>query len=134
MVAKEIANLAEQSRDATSQVRTILIDIQTSSERAVLATEEGTKQVAIGNCQVQDAGKVIGSLGEVVQQTATGSQQITASVRQEAAGIEQIVTALREIAGATTNAVSSTRQAETAMDNLAKVTAELQERVRAYRV
>ncbi len=134
VVAKEIANLAEQSRDSTSQVRAILLDIQTSSERAVLATEEGTKQVAIGNRQVQDAGRVIGSLGDVVQQTATGSQQITAAVRQEAAGIEQIVTALREIASATTNAVSSTRQAEDAMENLASVTAELQDRIKFYRL
>ncbi len=133
VVAKEISNLAEQSRESTAQVRAILLDIQSSSERAVLATEEGARQTAIGNRQVQDAGKVIGSLGEVVQQTATASQQITAAVRQEAAGIEQIVTALREIAAAATNAAASTRQAEDAMTNLAKITDELQERVRVYR-
>jgi methyl-accepting chemotaxis protein len=134
VVAKEITNLAEQSRDSTAQVRAILLDIQRSSERAVLATEEGAKQTAVGNRQVQDAGKVIGSLGDVVQQTAIGSQQITAAVRQEAAGIEQIVTALRDIATATNNAAASTRQAESAMESLARVTGELQERVKVYRL
>ncbi|MDB5059758.1 MAG: mcp40H-21, partial [Chloroflexi bacterium] len=45
VVANEIRTLAEQSKLATSQVRTILSDIQRATNAAVMATEQGTKGV-----------------------------------------------------------------------------------------
>ena len=43
VVAHEIRSLAEQSKAATAQVRTILSDIQRATNAAVMATEQGTK-------------------------------------------------------------------------------------------
>ena len=43
VVAQEIKNLAEQSKQATTQVRTILNDIQKATSAAVMATEQGSK-------------------------------------------------------------------------------------------
>ncbi|MDB5865100.1 MAG: methyl-accepting chemotaxis sensory transducer, partial [Betaproteobacteria bacterium] len=46
VVAQEVKSLAEQSRQATNQVRTILGDIQKATASAVMATEEGAKAVS----------------------------------------------------------------------------------------
>ena len=43
VVAQEMRNLAEQSREATGQVRALLGDIQQMTNTTVMATEEGTK-------------------------------------------------------------------------------------------
>ncbi|MBZ0307196.1 MAG: HAMP domain-containing protein, partial [Anaerolineae bacterium] len=48
VVAMEVRNLAEQSREATAQVRDILSEIQQATNTAVMVTEEGTKGVDLG--------------------------------------------------------------------------------------
>src|SRR5690242_21417123 len=48
VVAREIRSLADQSKQATAQVRTILGDIQKATNAAVLATEQGSKAVEAG--------------------------------------------------------------------------------------
>ncbi|HYR59425.1 MAG TPA: CHASE3 domain-containing protein, partial [Chthoniobacteraceae bacterium] len=48
VVAQEVRSLAEQSKQATLQVRAILNDIQKATSSAVLATEQGSKAVEIG--------------------------------------------------------------------------------------
>ena len=48
VVAQEVRTLAEQSKQATVQVRSILNDIQNSTSAAVMATEQGTKAVNNG--------------------------------------------------------------------------------------
>ena len=48
VVATEIRNLAEQSKAATAQVRTILGDIQRATNATVLSTEQGTRGVDDG--------------------------------------------------------------------------------------
>ena len=56
VVAQEIRSLAEQSRQATTQVRGILGDIQKATSAAVLAAEQGSKAVEAGGQQTAAAG------------------------------------------------------------------------------
>src|SRR5690606_31952163 len=56
VVAQEVKSLAEQSRQATAQVRTILNDIQKAMNKAVLVTEQGGRAVEDGNRQAQRSG------------------------------------------------------------------------------
>ena len=48
VVAQEVRNLAEQSKQATIQVRSILNDIQKATNAAVMVTEQGSKAVEAG--------------------------------------------------------------------------------------
>jgi len=57
VVANEVRNLAEQSRQATAQVRSILLDIQKAINTTVMVTEEGTKVVDQGVVQTEQAGR-----------------------------------------------------------------------------
>src|SRR5581483_4850456 len=59
VVAQEVKSLSEQSRQATTQVRTILSDIQKAAAAAVMATEQGTKAVESGGKQTEAAGESI---------------------------------------------------------------------------
>ena len=58
VVAQEVKSLAEQSRQATTQVRTILMEVQKATSAAVMATEQGTKAVAAGVKQATRRGRV----------------------------------------------------------------------------
>jgi methyl-accepting chemotaxis protein len=51
--ADEVRSLAEQSRQAAGQVKTIWGDIQRVTSQTVMATEQGTEDVQAGSAQVK---------------------------------------------------------------------------------
>ena len=106
VVAAEVRNLAEQSKQGTGQVRAILSDIQKATNEAVLATEQGIKEVERGRGRAQRAGEVIGQLSGTVRDTTQAAQQIAASAHKQRVAVDQIPVAMREIDQATTQFVS----------------------------
>ena len=118
VVAQEIKSLAEQSKQATAQVRTILTDIQKATGAAVLATEQGSKAVEAGVRQSAEAGDSIRLLTDSVTEAAQAATQIAASSQQQMVGMDQVALAMENIKQASLQNVSGTKQAETAAQNL----------------
>ncbi|MCB0059270.1 MAG: HAMP domain-containing protein, partial [Caldilineaceae bacterium] len=125
VVAGEVRNLAEQSKQATAKVRSILIDIQNATNSAVLATEQGTRGVESGVGLTQSAGKVITQLTATLRNAAQSSQQIAAASRQQSIAMDQIVQAMREINQATVQFVAGARQSESAAQGLTDLSRDL---------
>ena len=134
VVAQEVKSLAEQSRQATAQVRTILGDIQKATSGAVLATEQGAKAVEVGVRLSKDAGEAIRQLAESMAESAQAASQIAVWAQQELAGMDQLALATENIKLATTQNVDSTRQAETAAHNLHGLGQRLQALVGRYKL
>ena len=118
VVAVEVRNLAEQSRQATAQVRAILSDIQNGINATVMATEEGTKVVDEGLQLATRTGEVIEQLATVIDESSQAAMQVMAGGRQQATGVEQIAVAMQNINQATVQSLSSTHQAERAAQDL----------------
>lgn len=125
VVAGEVRNLAEQSKQATAKVRSILIDIQKATNTAVLATEQGTRGVESGVGLTQSAGTVITQLTATLRNAAQSSQQIAAASRQQSIAMDQIVQAMREINQATVQFVAGARQSESAAQGLTDLSRDL---------
>ncbi|MBI4750547.1 MAG: methyl-accepting chemotaxis protein [Acidobacteria bacterium] len=118
VVAQEIKTLAEQSKQATTQVRTILADIQKAMNAATLATEQGSKAVEAGVKQSVTAGESIRMLAESISEAAQSATQIAASSQQQLVGMDQVVQAMDNIKQVTTQNVAGTKQTELAANNL----------------
>jgi methyl-accepting chemotaxis protein len=134
VVAGEVKALAEQSRQATGQVRSILGDIQRATSSAVLATEQGTKAAEAGLRQSNDAGEAIRALAAAISEAAQAATQIAAISQQQLVGMEQVAVAMENINQASAQNVASTRQSESAAQNLHDLGEKLQELVAQYRV
>ncbi len=134
VVAQEIRSLAEQSKAATAQVRTILSDIQHAINAAVMATEQGVKGTDAGVDLIARAGQTIDNLAEVIRQAGFSAAQITASVRQHSVGMEQIALAMNNINQATTQNLAATNNTQQAARNLADVAGRLNGLTATYRV
>ncbi len=134
VVAVEVRNLAEQSRQATAQVKTILSDIQNAINATVMATEEGTKVVEQGAMLTTQTQEVIEQLARVIDESAQAATQVMAGGRQQASGIEQVATAMQNINQAMAQSMASTRQAEKAAQNLNELARGLTETVERYQV
>ncbi len=134
VVAVEVRNLAEQSKQATAQVRAILSDIQKATNATVMATEEGTKEVEEGMRLAEQAGAAIEQLAGVIEESAQAAVQMVAGGRQQASGVEQMAVAMQSINQATVQSLSSTRQAEKAAQELNDLARRLMDVVEQYRV
>lgn len=134
VVAQEVKSLAEQSKQATAQVRTILTDIQKATSAAVMATEQGSKSVEAGVKQSAQAGQSIQTLASSVAEAAQASSQIAASSQQQMVGVDQVALAMESIKQASTQNVDSARQLETAARNLKELGLKLKQLVQRYKV
>jgi methyl-accepting chemotaxis protein len=132
VVAVEVRNLAEQSQQATAQVRAILSDIQKATNATVMATEEGTKRVDEGVQLAAQAQEAIEQLAGVIDESAQAAAQMVAGGRQQSAGVEQVALAMQNINQATVQSLASTRQAEKAARELNDLARSLTEIVEQY--
>ena len=134
VVAAEVRELAEQSQQSTAQVQKILQDIRHATDRAVMATEQGSKGVDAGMVSVQRSGIVMKQLGAVVRETALVSQQIAAVVKQKFIGLEQVTTAMKDINKVTAQFVVSTQQSKASTVGISRVADQLRDSVSAYKL
>lgn len=121
VVANEVRNLAERSKQATSQVRTILNDIQKATNAVVMVTEEGTKGVDHGVRLVDRAGQTIRQLSEVIGENLSSTQQIIAVVQQQNVGVEQVAQSMSNINEVTNQNVAATRQLQQSVEGMSQL-------------
>jgi len=112
VVATEIRSLADQSKQATVQVRKILGEIQKATNSAVMVTEEGSKRADSGVDLSNRAGENIHQLTIAIEESANIAKQIAGSAKQPNAGIEQVSIGMANINKAAGDTVASIRQTE----------------------
>ncbi|MDP1535167.1 MAG: methyl-accepting chemotaxis protein [Rubrivivax sp.] len=134
VVAQEVKSLAEQSKQATAQVRTILGDIQRATSTAVLATEQGNKAVQAGVKQTAETGEAIRLLADSIAEAVQAATQIAASSQQQMVGMDQVALAMENIKQASVQNVSGTKQAEVAAQGLHELGQKLQQLAAQYKV
>ncbi|HJU09318.1 MAG TPA: methyl-accepting chemotaxis protein [Candidatus Binataceae bacterium] len=118
VVASEIKDLANQSKQATIQVRQILGDIQKATNAAVLSTESVTRGMGEVTEVSAKAGEAIGALADALAETMRTATQIAASAGQQATGTAQIAVAIKNIEEVTKQTIAATHQSKDAADNL----------------
>ncbi len=132
VVAVEMRNLAEQSKQATAQVRTILSDIQRATRAAVAVTEEGSRKAETSVELANSSGENIRRLAEVIKESSLAAKQIAALANQQSVGIEQISSAMTNIKHSTSEAVAGTKQIERALQDLKSLSDRLSSIVNRY--
>lgn len=126
VVAREVKRLAEQSKQATAQVRLLLSEIKKASTAAVLVTEQGAKAIEVGVQQSLEAGDSIRTLSQGIVDASYSVTQIAVSSQQQLIGIDQVSTAITNIRNASLQNSAGIKQVEEAIRNLKQVGESLQ--------
>jgi methyl-accepting chemotaxis protein len=134
VVAQEIKSLAEQSKQATTNIRNILTDIQRGISSTVISTEQGTKTVATGLRLTKEAQEAINVLSQGISDAARAGIQITASSQEQVVGMDQISIAMENIRTAAQNNLEVTRQVEKTARDLHDLGNSLKEITERFRV
>jgi methyl-accepting chemotaxis protein len=134
VVAEEVSKLAEQSKEATAQVESILGDVQAATAAAVTASQEGTEVVERGLELTERAGQGIRSLSDTIQEAFGAAQQIAASAHEQSVGIEQIAQAMNHVNEGTSQFLDGAHQSQMAAEKLNELSGQLAAVTERYRV
>jgi methyl-accepting chemotaxis protein len=134
VVATEIKNLADQAKEATGQVRSILEQTQKGINTSVMLTEEALKRVEVGREKTGVAEQVIRQMSDNIQDSVHAFQQIVGATNQQQIGLEQVTQALHEIRQATMQTAASTGELERASSNLNQLSQQLYRSMEKYRL
>lgn len=118
VVAKEVKSLSDQSKNATNQIRTILMDIRKATDDAVLANKRGRSAVDEGVNLAAKTRQAIDVLTGSVQASAKQAGEIDALSKRQFYGMEDLSLALNNIKDVTEQNMEGARQLESATKDL----------------
>jgi len=148
VVADEVRKLAEQSQDAAKKIAGLIGDVQSDTDKAVLAMDTGTKEVKVGTEVVTAAGQAFNEIETLISQVSSQVKEISVAIQQMASGSQQIVSSIREIdnigkdgasqtqtvSAATEEQSASIEEIAASSEHLAVMAQTLQSAVKKFRV
>lgn len=115
VVAAEVKSLANRTLAAAKEVKGVIAEIRQATAAAVLAAEEGSKEVERGVELAHRAGQTMDNIVMVAERTAQSAAEIGLATAQQQSASEQVVETMREIAEvARQTALGSRQMAESA--------------------
>ncbi|GMA98944.1 methyl-accepting chemotaxis protein [Pelosinus sp. IPA-1] len=148
VVAEEVRKLAEQSQEATKQIASLINGIQGETDKAVMAMDNGTREVKLGAEVVDAAGHAFQEIVEMVTQVSDQVNEISSAIDQMANGSQQIVESVNRIgnlskkataesqtvSAATEEQSASMEEIASSSQSLANLAMDLREAVNRFRV
>lgn len=121
VVAAEVKSLANRALAAAKEVKGVIAEIQQATNSAVLAAEEGGKEVERGVELAHSAGQVMDAIVMVAERTAQSGAEISLATAQQQSASEQVVETMREIADVARRTAAGARQVSDAAQQLTAI-------------
>jgi len=134
VVADEIHNLAEQSKQATSHIRTILTDIQRGVSGTVVSVDRGSASVEDTVGLTAQAREAIEVLASAVADSSKEAYEIADSIAEQASGMDRISHAMEKIQEAARKNLENTQKAEKTAGDLHELGIRLKKITEQYHV
>jgi len=148
VVAEEVRKLAEQSALAAKQIETLIAGIQHDTAQAVVAMENGTREVKTGSKVVRDSGLMFGQILTMISNVSQQVQDITASIQEVSAGGQEIVSVMNNleqigketamqtqtVSAATEESSATAEEIASSSQVLAKMAQDLQQEIGKFKV
>jgi len=116
VVADEVRKLAEQSGEAAKKISFLINQIQTDTNEAVLAMNEGTRETKLGTEVVNKAGNAFMNISNLVNQVTSKTREISFSIQQITNGNQQINAAIKDIDHVISNNAEQTQAVSAASE------------------
>lgn len=120
VVAEEVRKLAEGSAGAAKEIKVLIANVQSESEKAVQGTELNANQVEAGTKVVQDMKgvfeNIVGSvqdLAERIKQIASSAEDINSATQNVAAATQEQTATMEEVASTTHSLTGMATELET---------------------
>jgi methyl-accepting chemotaxis protein len=118
IVASQMRDLAEKTMAGAKEIQTLFSDLSTATASAIIATEEGEKQIAaardVGDRAAEDFQAIVHWAGE----TARAAQEIALSSKQQTSATDHLATALGDIREVAAKIADTAKVLETSVNEL----------------
>ncbi len=125
VVADEVRKLAERSAKAAKDIVVLIKGIQAETQEAVVAMEEGTREVETGYAVTVQAGDSLREIGEISRKSSGLAEEISSASRDQVRGVESAAVAVQSIAGVAVQTEKAVTETRKTMDQLVRVADEL---------
>lgn len=126
VVAEEVRKLAEQSQEAAKQIAGLINEIQADTNTAVVAMNDGTREVKRGSEVVNSAGQAFREIVALVDSVSSQVREISGAIQDMAGGSKAIVASVagigvisRETAAQSQSVSAATEEQSAAMEEIA---------------
>jgi methyl-accepting chemotaxis protein len=97
VVAQEVKDLAQQSKEATLQITGTLNSIRRAIENMVTTASNGEQRTEEGVLMIAKTGAIVNDLSDAIRENSEFANIINTSVNQQTVGLSQIATAIEQI-------------------------------------
>jgi twitching motility protein PilJ len=134
VVADEIRKLAERAAKATKDVATLIRTVQAETQEAVIAMEEGTREVEAGYQVTIRAEEHLREIAGTSTSSAELAQGISRVSTQQADGVEGVARAMHAIAQVAIDTEQAVLQTRKTVEDLVKVADELTQSLSRFKL
>ena len=131
VVADEVRKLAERASTATKEIGGLIKSIQSTVNQAVVAMEEGAKEIEGGVQFASQAGEALQDILRATEavnyqaeQAASSAEQMAASANELVAAVDEVSAVVEENTAATEQMSASSTEVTQAIENIASVSEE----------
>jgi methyl-accepting chemotaxis protein len=125
VVADEIRKLAERAAKATKDIGSLIRAVQGETQEAVIAMEEGTREVEAGYQVTLRAEASLKEIAGISHSSADLAQDIERATHQQVRGAEEVATAMQSIAAVAVHTEQAVLQTRKTVEDLVKLADEL---------
>jgi len=133
IVATEIRRLADNTVSSTNEIRSKINEIQHSSDRLIITSEEGTGKIKQGLDLSNGLRKQFDDILRSSEISVSSAEQISVSIKQQVSAFEQILLTLKQISEGIDNFVVSTSSMTNFTESLKNKSTHLNSVVSYYR-
>jgi methyl-accepting chemotaxis protein len=134
VVADEVRKLAERTTNATKEIAEMIDSIQRETRNAVLAMEQGRREVESGVEKTAASGIVLQELIQLAEKVGDMIARIATAATQQSSTTEHINSSVLQISGSTQEAAASATEAAKACSDLSNLATDLRSMVGRFRL
>ncbi len=108
VVADEVKELANKTREHTEEIAGRIEDIQSQANETVVAVEESNQQVRYAGEEIEDALIALEEIADAVDEAATGVTEVAEANDEQAANVEQVMATVEDVRDTTEQVESAT--------------------------
>jgi len=121
VVAEEVRKLAERSGKAAKDIVALIKAVQTETQQAVVAMEDGTREVEAGFKVTIEAGERLHQIGEISQKSAALARDISQTTQEQVRDVESGAVSVHSIAGVAVETEKAVLETRKTMDQVVRV-------------
>lgn len=134
VVADEVRQLAQRTGEATAQIESMIVEVQTQTAASVEAMETTQPQVESGRARTIEATQILQDIEQQADDSLSRVQEVVSATHDQVSSIGEVASAMEQISDMSDNSIESLRSNDIATQTLSDVASQLKREVSFFKV